>query len=77
MARPAICGVGGDRHHVLQGERRDSLHFSSLEARLGPASRLSSRLLATSARIGRHEVDVDLTGEGADVDGVRAVLPSR
>ncbi len=55
-------------HYVLQGERRDSLHFSSLEARLGPASRLSSRLLATGGRIGRHEVDVVLAGEGADVE---------
>ena len=55
-------------HHVLQGEHRDSFHFSSLEARLAEGSRLSSRLLATGGRIGRHEVDVVLAGEGADVD---------
>ena len=55
-------------HHVLQGERTDSFHFSSLEARLAEGSRLSSRLLATGGRIGRHEVDVVLAGKGADVD---------
>lgn len=62
-------GAGAElAHYVLQGERRDSFHFSSLEARLAEASRLSSRLLATGGRIGRHEVDVVLAGEGADVD---------
>ncbi len=55
-------------HYVLQGENTDSFHFSSLEARLAERSRFSSRLLATGARIGRHEVDVILAGEGAQVD---------
>ena len=55
-------------HYVLQGERTDSFHFSSLEGRLADSSRLSSRLLATGARIGRHEVDVVLAGEGSQVD---------
>lgn len=59
-------------HDVLQGESTDSFHFSSLEARLGRGSRLCSRLLATGAKIGRHEVDVVLAGEGAEltVDGL-------
>ena len=55
-------------HYVLQGESTDSFHFSSLEGRLENRSRLSSRLLATGGRIGRHEVDVVLAGEGAHVD---------
>ena len=55
-------------HYVLQAESTDSFHFSSLEGRLANRSRLSSRLLATGGRIGRHEVDVVLAGEGADVD---------
>lgn len=55
-------------HYVLQGESTDSFHFSSLEGRLADRSRLSSRLLATGGRIGRHEVDVVLAGEGANVD---------
>ena len=54
-------------HYVLQAESTDSFCFSSLEARLAEGSQLSSRLLATGARIGRHEVDVDLAGEGAEV----------
>ena len=55
-------------HYVLQGESTDSFHFSSLEGRLADRSRLSSRLLAAGGRIGRHEVDVVLAGEGAEVD---------
>ena len=55
-------------HYVLQGERTDSFHFSSLEGHLAEGSRLSSRLLATGGRIGRHEVDVVLAGEGSQVD---------
>jgi Fe-S cluster assembly protein SufD len=54
-------------HYVLQGERTDSFHFSSLEGRLAARSRLSSRLLATGGRIGRHEVDVVLAGEEAEL----------
>jgi len=55
-------------HYVLQGESTDSFHFSSLEGRLADRSRLSSRLLATGGRIGRHEVDIVLAGEGSQVD---------
>ena len=62
-------GAGAELvHYVLQGERTDSFHFSSLEGRLANSSRLSSRLLATGARIGRHEVDIVLAGEGSEVD---------
>ena len=55
-------------HYVLQGESGASFHFSSLEARLGHRSRLSSRLLAVGGRVGRHEVDAALAGEEAQVD---------
>jgi len=55
-------------HYVLQGESLDCFHFSSLEGRLANRSRLSSRLLATGGRIGRHEVDIILAGEGSQVD---------
>jgi len=61
-------------HYVLQGERTDSFHFSSLEGRLANRSRLSSRLLATGGRIGRHEVDIVLAGEGSQVDLDRLFL---
>ena len=54
-------------HYVLQAESTSSDHFSCLEARLGQRSRLSSRLLATGGRIGRHEVDAVLAGEEAEV----------
>ena len=54
-------------HYVLQDERLDCFHFSALEARLGHRSRLSSRLLAIGGRIGRHEVDVVLSGDEADL----------
>ena len=54
-------------HYVLQDERLDCFHFSSLEARLGHRSRLSSRVLATGGRIGRHEVDVVFFGETAEL----------
>jgi len=59
-------------HYVLQGESTDSFHFSSLEGRLADRSRLSSRLLSTGGRIGRHEVDILLAGEEAEltVDGL-------
>ncbi len=55
-------------HYVLQNEHTDSFHFSALEGRLGGDSQLSSRLLATGARIGRHEVDIVLAGEGSKVN---------
>lgn len=55
-------------HYVFEGEGTESLHFSSLEGRLAERSRLSSRLLATGGRIGRHEVDIVLAGEGSQVD---------
>ena len=55
-------------HYVLQGESTDSFHFSSLEGRLADRSRLSSRLLAAGGRIGRHEVDIVLAGQGSQVD---------
>jgi Fe-S cluster assembly protein SufD len=55
-------------HYVLQGESTDSFHFSSLEGRLANSSRLTSRLLATGGRVGRHEVDISLAGEGSQVD---------
>jgi len=62
-------GAGAEiAHYVLQGERTDSFHFSSLESRLANSSRMSSRLLATGGRIGRHEVDIVLAGEGSQVD---------
>jgi len=62
-------GAGAEvMHYVLQDESADSFHFSSLEGRLEHRSRLSSRLLATGGRIARHEVDVVLAGEGAEVD---------
>ena len=62
-------GAGAELvHYVFQGERTDSFHFSSLESRLANRSRLSSRLLATGGRIGRHEVDILLAGEGSRVD---------
>ncbi|MGC8472303.1 MAG: Fe-S cluster assembly protein SufD [Acidimicrobiales bacterium] len=54
-------------HYVLQDERLDCFHFSSLEARLGDRSRLSSRVLSTGGRIGRHEVDVVFSGETAEL----------
>jgi Fe-S cluster assembly protein SufD len=66
-------GTGAEVVHcVLQGESTDSFHFSSLEARLADRSRLTSQLLATGGRIGRHEVVVVLAGEGAElaVDGL-------
>ncbi|MGC8463661.1 MAG: Fe-S cluster assembly protein SufD, partial [Acidimicrobiales bacterium] len=55
-------------HYVMQGESTDSFHFSSLEGRLADHSRLCSRLLATGGRIGRHEVDIVLAGQGSQVD---------
>ncbi len=55
-------------HYVLQDEHMDSFHFSALEGRLGSDSQLSSRLLATGARIGRHEVAIVLAGEGSKVN---------
>jgi Fe-S cluster assembly protein SufD len=55
-------------HYVLQGESLDCFHFSSLEGHLAENSRLSSRLVAAGGRIGRHEVDVVLAGEGSQVD---------
>ena len=62
-------GAGAELvHYVLQGENTDSFHFSSLEGRLADRSRLSSRLLATGGRIGRHEVDIILAGQGSQVD---------
>jgi Fe-S cluster assembly protein SufD len=54
-------------HYVLQDESRQSDHFSRLEALLGQDSRLTTRLVATGSRIGRHEVDVLLAGKGATV----------
>ena len=62
-------GAGAELvHYVLQGEHTDSFLFSSLEGRLADRSRLTSRLLATGARIGRHEVDIVLAGKGSQVD---------
>ncbi len=61
-------GQGAELEHcVLQGAGMDSFCFSSLEARLARGSRLSSRLLATGGRVGRHEVDVVLADEGAEL----------
>ena len=54
-------------HYVLQAEGKASDHFSCLEVRLGERSRMSSRLLATGGRIGRHQVDAVLGGEEAEV----------
>jgi Fe-S cluster assembly protein SufD len=62
-------GTGAEiDHYVFQGESADRYHFSSFEARLTDRSRLTSRLLATGGRIGRHEVDIVLAGEGSQVD---------
>ncbi len=64
----ARLGAGAELvHFVLQAESTSSDHFSCLEARLAQRSRLSSRLLATGSRIGRHEVDAVLAGEEAEV----------
>uniref|UniRef100_UPI00366B22E1 Fe-S cluster assembly protein SufD n=1 Tax=Aciditerrimonas ferrireducens TaxID=667306 RepID=UPI00366B22E1 len=62
-------GSGADvLHFVFQAEDRESLHLSFLEARLGESSRFRSRLLATGARVGRHEVEVLLAGRGGTVE---------
>lgn len=55
-------------HYVMQADSTDGFHFSSLEVRPGRASHFSSRLLAVGARIGRHEVQVALQGEDAEIE---------
>ncbi len=73
-------GPGAELEHtVLQGEHTDGCHFSTVEAHLAERSRLATRLLATGARIGRHEVDLVLAGQGSrvDVDGLFLTGPGQ
>lgn len=63
-------------HYRLQLEPDDALHVSSLEARQRADSRLRSHLVALGGHIARHEVDVLLEGEEAEVDLDGLYLPS-
>lgn len=55
-------------HYRLQAEGDNAYHLSSLSVRPGRASRFASHLLATGSRLGRHELLVQMTEEGAGVD---------
>ncbi len=54
-------------HYKVQDEAASAFHLALLDVRLGRESNFSSHMFALGAHIARHEVRVNLDGEGADV----------
>ena len=54
-------------HYKVQDEAGSAFHLALLDVRQGRESNFSSHMFALGAHIARHEVRVNLDGEGADV----------
>jgi Fe-S cluster assembly protein SufD len=65
----AHIGENGSLHHVkLTRESDEAFHVGTLAARLERAARLGSHSVSLGGRLARHDIDVVLAGEGAEVD---------
>ena len=62
-------------HHKIQDESEHAFHLASLEVHEGRDSRFSSHLISLGSQLARHEVEVRLTAEGAEVDLDGLYLP--
>ncbi len=56
------------QHYKLQEENHQSYHISSLQVQQARDSHFESHLLSLGATLARHELNVDLNGEGARCD---------
>ncbi len=54
-------------HYKVQDEAASAFHLALLDVRQGRESNFSSHMFALGAHVARHEVRVNLDGEGADV----------
>lgn len=54
-------------HYKVQDEAGSAFHLALLDVRQGPQSSFSSHMFALGAHLARHEVRVNLEGEGAEV----------
>jgi Fe-S cluster assembly protein SufD len=54
-------------HYKVQNESEAAFHLALLDVRQGRGSRFSSHSVALGSSIARHEVRVNLVGEGAEV----------
>ena len=59
---------GGLEHVILQNESPKAWHVSNVHATLGRDAFVNSVTLAQGGRIGRHEYDVEILGQGSRVD---------
>jgi len=64
-------------HYKIQNEADSAFHLALLDVRQDRESRFSSHVFALGSHIARHEVRVNLEGEGADVSLDGLYMPRR
>ena len=63
-------------HFKVQDESESAFHLASLDVHLSRASRFSSKMVSLGGKLARHEVNIRLAGEGAQVDLDGLYMPS-